>query len=107
LNEILPDALAWGVDYNLFWKLTPKTLEPFRKAEVKRLEAKAKDMDILAWMVGKYTVHALSFLGNQPNYPNQPDTMSDSQEGQNDDAWTDAERFEAFAIQFNHQERFK
>lgn len=76
---MLPNALAVGVPYELFWHLTPKKLEVFYEAY--RIKRKLKDQEM--WYMGQYVADALSatvcnaFLwkkkGEQPNtYPNSP-----------------------------------
>lgn len=51
----MPYALSIGVDYNLFWHLTPKKLKAFYKAE----EMKQKKQDTEMWFMGRYVVNAL------------------------------------------------
>lgn len=54
---MLPTALAIGVPYNVFWKLTPKTL----KAHHKAFTIKEKHMDEFIWSVcGNYVLSAVA-----------------------------------------------
>lgn len=54
---MLPTALAIGVPYNVFWKLTPKTLKAHHKAYV----IKEKHIDEMIWSVcGNYVLSAVA-----------------------------------------------
>lgn len=58
-----------GVDYDLFWKLNPKSLKPF----VKAFELKQKYDDEMNWMQGLYIRHAIaSAMNKKAEYPKQP-----------------------------------
>lgn len=52
----LPEALAIGIDYNLFWKLNPSKLEPFLKARNLKLKLKNEEL----WLQGLYFYNAIS-----------------------------------------------
>ena len=68
-DTILPNALSIGVDYDLFWSLNPKSLEPF----VKAFSLKEKHADYLAWLQGKYIQMAVgSTLSKEVKYPSKP-----------------------------------
>lgn len=61
-----------GVDYELFWSLTPKTLQPFIKA----FDLKRKYDDTLNWQLGGYIRDAIgSSLNSKGKYPNKPYSM--------------------------------
>lgn len=45
-----------GVDYNLFWKLNPRKLEPFLKAYESKLKRRNEEM----WLQGAYIFDAVS-----------------------------------------------
>lgn len=69
IENVLPQALMMGVDYNLFWTLNPKSLSPFTKA----FNLKIQYDDRLAWQHGKYiTVAVASVLDNKTKYPTKP-----------------------------------
>lgn len=69
VNKTLPHALMIGVDYDLFWTLTPKTLSPFIKA----FSLRQQYDDFLAWQQGKYIQLAVaSNLSKDNKYPNEP-----------------------------------
>jgi hypothetical protein len=60
-----------GVDYDLFWKLNPKSLEPFIKA----FSLKQKYDDTVAWYSGMYVKMAIaSSFNKNAKYPNIPMT---------------------------------
>lgn len=58
-----------GVDYDLFWTLNPKSLEPF----VKAFELKQKYDDMISWTNGLYVRMAIvSSLTKDAKYPKSP-----------------------------------
>ena len=69
-NEILPRALMMGVDYDLFWKLNPKSLAPF----VKAFEMKWKHQDEINHQLGIYIQLAVASCldGKKVQYPKNP-----------------------------------
>lgn len=72
LNDVLPNALMIGVDYDLFWELNPKSLEPFIKA----FSLKQKYEDAMHWNLGNYFRMAIaSSFSKNAKYPTRP-TMS-------------------------------
>lgn len=52
----MPEALAIGVDYNLFWSLNPKRLKPFLEAN----KLKLKQQNEFMWLQGMYIFDAVS-----------------------------------------------
>ncbi len=69
MEDVLPHALAIGVDYDLFWTLTPNELIPFHKAF-----SISRDIDdINNWQLGHYMRLAIGSWFNESNkYPNRP-----------------------------------
>lgn len=68
-ENILPQALMIGVEYDLFWTLNPKSLNPFVKAF--ELEQKQKDSE--NWQLGMYIKLAVgSSLNAKIKYPKEP-----------------------------------
>jgi len=58
-----------GVEYDLFWRLNPKSLTPFSKA----FSLKSKYEDSLAWTQGVYIQRAIaSCLDKKSKYPDKP-----------------------------------
>lgn len=58
-----------GVDYELFWKLNPKTLQPFIKA----FELEEERKDVWAWQQGLYIqVAVASNFNKEVKYPSTP-----------------------------------
>lgn len=69
LQNVLPDALAIGVPYDLFWVSTPKDLEPFKKA----FSISQEINDISNWQLGNYIRVAItSAFNDKAKYPNEP-----------------------------------
>lgn len=68
-NDILPNALMIGVNYDLFWSLNPKSLSPFIKA----FNLKQEYDDWMAWRNGLYIQMAIGSVLNEKNkYPTKP-----------------------------------
>lgn len=77
LQNVLPNALMMGVDYELFWTLNPKTLSPFIKA----FELKQKYNDTMAWQQGNYIRIAIgSCFDKNTKYPQRPFTSDKVEE---------------------------
>lgn len=58
-----------GVNYDLFWKLNPKSLKPF----VKAFELSLEHEDTVAWQLGSYIRMAIaSCLDKNAKYPKHP-----------------------------------
>ncbi len=95
----LPNALRYGVPYELFFKLNPKKLEPFRRAKEIDAKEKVKYLDMLAWLIGTYTMDAMgAWWGkNHVDFPNEPRGMEKKHGGK--DEMTDGARFAAFAAE--------
>lgn len=69
ISKVLPEALMMGVDYDLFWTLTPKSLTPFIKAF--NLKREIADQD--AWQHGVYIQMAIaSVMDSKAEYPREP-----------------------------------
>jgi hypothetical protein len=69
MNDVLPNALMIGVDYDLFWELNPKSLEPFIKA----FQLKQRYEDAMNWNLGNYFRMAIaSSMSKNAKYPNKP-----------------------------------
>jgi len=58
-----------GVDYDLFWRLNPKSLSPFIKAFTLSRERES----YTSWEIGKYVQIAIaSAFNTKTKYPEQP-----------------------------------
>lgn len=72
-EDILPNALMIGVQYDLFWSLNPKSLAPFIRAFTLR----QKHEDVLAWQQGSYIRMAItSSFNDKVKYPVNPLSQS-------------------------------
>lgn len=68
-----------GVEYDLFWTLTPKSLEPFFKA----FELKQENEDMIAWQHGVYIQMAVaSTLSDKVTYPKEPISVTNKKREQ-------------------------
>ena len=99
----MPAALTWGVDFDLFWNLNPKTIKPFKKAYEQSERKEVYMMRYQSWLSGIYVMSAISscFGKGRQKYPKMPQFEEESE----DNKLSDAERFEAFAIAFNHAKK--
>lgn len=98
----MPEALAIGVDYVLFWSLNPKRLEPFIEAFKQKMKLRQEEMNVQTWMTGMYVTHAIaSCFGKNHQYPNSPISLGDIDAKEK--SRNDALAFEALAITFNQQ----
>jgi len=98
-NDILPNALMIGVDYDLFWTLNPKSLFPFTKA----FSLKREYDDYKLWTAGLYIRSAVaSVLNKSAKYPQKPIGVSSNNEC---DMKTIKERFLRQANKINIQFR--
>lgn len=110
---ILPEALCWNIDYDLFWRLNPKTLKPFGNAYRLKQERDYDSDNRKAWMSGLYVARAIAAnFGKGKKYPEKPiefyqkDSEGHLVQTEEDKARMDAERFEAWAIAFNAKMKF-
>lgn len=92
----MPQALSIGVDYQLFWTLTPRKLEPFIKAAKLRIDEKYKAINYSAWLSGMYVRSAIASAFNKnAKYPEQP--FGEEKKV------NPADKFRAWATAFNTQ----
>jgi hypothetical protein len=77
VDDVLPNALLIGVDYDLFWTLNPKSLQPFHRAFI----LKQKYDDTVSWQLGNYIRIAIaSSFNKSAKYPDRPATSMSSGE---------------------------
>lgn len=84
----MPNALLYGVPYEVFWHLNPKKLQPFREAYHKRLEME----EYARWRNGLYVMQAVGacFGGT---YPETPFGMEQEKRGSLDDSEEEEENY--------------
>lgn len=86
-----------GVDDNVFWHLTPKTIQVYFKAYRERRKIAIQDI----WLQGKYMACAIASTisfskGKPPQYPEMPFKEEDEQELAKDEKWVQTERLRAY-----------
>lgn len=92
----MPLALSIGVDYQLFWRLTPRKLDPFIRAARMKDEQEAKTLHYTAWLHGLYVNRAIaSVFPEGSRYPKAP--------LEEEKKMNPADRFRAVAAGFNVQ----
>lgn len=69
----MPQALAIGIDYKLFWHLNPKKLKPFWEADKIRVQSHMIENEAVSYMNGLYVAKAISACFSKGNkYPDKP-----------------------------------
>ena len=97
--------MAIGIDYNTFWQLNPKKLEPFIEAFKTKQKQEQEQINIAAWLNGLYIQQAIAACFSKGvKYPEKPFSL-DKDESKEIDVKEAAVRFEAIAIMFNQQFR--
>lgn len=96
----LPQALLIGVDYNLFWSMTPKKLKPFIEAQKQKDKAEFEMMNYQCWLTGLYNLHAINAVMSEgkAKYYEKPIDFSIKPV---DPVELAVIKFEAYALQFN------
>ena len=102
--------MAYGCPYELFWKLNPAKLEPWRKKREIEAKDQADVIDFLAWRIGYYNAQAMGiWWGSNNTYPESPEGREDNRvppPGKGE-VMTDGARFRAFAMAHNRALRNK
>lgn len=96
-NEWHYYALVVGIDDNVFWHLTPKTIQIYFKAYNKRQQTQIQDL----WLQGKYFACAIastiSFSKQRPpEYPEMPYQNEDNEQLAQNEDWVKAQRQRAY-----------
>ena len=82
-DEFLPEYLAMGMPYDLYWDGEYGTKTAYRKAYQKRIENEQRVADINNWRMGQYVIKVLQAIPllvgglntkghNLPDYPDKP-----------------------------------
>lgn len=82
-----------GIPENVFWGLTPKTIQVYFRAYKKKREIAIQDI----WLQGSYVrqaiISSLSFSDkNPPDYPEMPFAENAEEELAQDEKWAEAQR---------------
>lgn len=85
------------IDEEIFWRLTPKTIQIYIKAYRKRREIAIQDL----WLQGRYFAQAIAStiqLGKQkpPPYPDMPFNQNEDNEMEQNEDWLKEQRQKAF-----------
>lgn len=111
MQQVLPNALAIGVEYDTFWKGNPLILDAYFKAFKLRQEREAKLLDQQAWAHGAYVRQALvSAMPKGPKYPEQPYSVKEAEmerEAEASGVSKDYARFKALVERHNRNWRAK
>lgn len=96
----MPNALLYGISYELFWHLNPAKMRPFKLAYQKKLEQDNYN----AWLQGAYIKLAVSsaMMGKKVKYPDKPFGV-ESKEAATEAANIAAKKFDAWAKLFNEK----
>lgn len=110
----LPQSLTIGVDYNLFWTLNPKKLQPFKDSYKDKVKMQQNLNNANMWINGLYMLSAIGSAFGGKAYPDKPieqfngDYNEEKQIEQTVDEngmCADAANFAAYALTYN--QRFK
>jgi hypothetical protein len=73
MKVLLPNAMNCGCNYELFWHLNPRKLEPFFEAYRLKMKEQVTMQDSFAWLQGVYVRDAfLSCINKSVTYPKGP-----------------------------------
>lgn len=94
-------ALSIGVSYDVFWKLTPRKLEPFIEAFKQKSEFEANSFrertNFAAWLQGIYFAHAIAANFSQnARYFDEPINLNGKENSE-----LQVAKFESWAINYN------
>lgn len=101
-----------GVDYDRFWHLTPKRLQPFIEAYKRQREHEADAFrakaNFSAWLQGIYFAKAISVcFSKNDRYYDRPVDLNASSDDTDDENNIDRIKFELWANEFNKNFREK
>lgn len=93
-----------GVDYSLFWSMTPIKLMPFVRAYEEKKRVEIEGANFITWIAGIYMSYSIAaVLGENNKYPEKPIQIYETE---NDEAEREAEEanlFGAYAAMFNKE----
>lgn len=95
-----------GVDYSLFWSMTPLKLKPFVKAYEEKKKSELEEANFITWIAGIYTSHAVAaVLGENNKYPENPIKIFENKYDEAQREAEEAKLFGAYASMFNKEFR--
>ena len=98
----LPMALQIGVDYELFWSLTPGKLDPFVKAYENTQKNSLEKINYSAWLNGIYVTYSIAaVMGENVEYPEKPLELISAEESEKQRQKRNSELFSAYAARMN------
>lgn len=81
-----------GLTIEAWWNLTPKEALKYFSAYAKRTDQELKKMDVANFILGKYVMYAINDPKHYPDKPILQDEQSATDEDENPDEMTDADR---------------
>lgn len=96
-----------GVDYSLFWQLTPNKLRPFIIACNEAEKRNAENVNFVSWLTGIYVSHAIAAVLGDHRYPQEPVSLFGDDIDESKRMANAAELFGAYATVFNKEYREK
>ena len=104
-NVYLPQALTIGVDYDLFWSLNPRKLQPFVKSFEMKQKIKTEYINYQTWLQGIYFGRALvASLDKNQEYFKEPINFQKIKEQKSQEELL-AMKFEAWSIAFKKKKK--
>lgn len=115
-REYLPQALAIGVEYSLFYSLNPKKMDSFVEGFRLKQEIELDKIYLETWLTGQYVLSAIGVIVGGSEYPIEPHSSQElseqiSEEKQEEKLKikneVDAIKFAEFAEAFNRDFKSK
>lgn len=112
----MPQALAIGVEYSLFYSLNPKKIEAFTEGFRLKQEMEMDKIYLETWLNGQYVLYALGVVLGESEYPKEPyssETLKEQLDEEKQEEKlrikneVDAIKFAEFAEAFNRDFRSK
>lgn len=101
-------AMRYGVPYDAFWDMSPRSIEPWRLLYEDSEQDRVDALDYQAWLIGSYVLTAIgSTLDRRVRYPSQPESVTRRQQTEkaleNQENEIAAAKFRSWAMAFNAQ----
>lgn len=105
INDIwVPLGVRYGIPMAVFYKLNPKLMVRYQPYMNEWVKERLTHDSVAGWLAGSYVRDAIgSNFSKSHRYPDKPISFYDEPDGDEQEQFTDAERFKAFAAVFNKQ----
>lgn len=98
----MPIGVRYGLSLEEFYRMNPRKLERYQPFLLERFKRTKENDSELGWIGGQYVARAIgAVMPKGKRYPDEPIRFYGSQEDEDGNVITDADRFQAFAAMFN------